>query len=528
MGQRVDATPHLRAISSDTVASDFRLPPHNLEAEQALLGAILVNNEILDGVSGLLSADHFFDPLHGRIFETLATLIGEGTHNVGPYSLAHLLQHLEPIDPNTTVPQYLGQLAAHAPDKQVNTVANDCAKSIASLATRRSLIRIGEELANAGHQSKEFDAIAHAEHQLSQLRNEHCVDESSPAVCAASFHGRAVPARIWHVPDWIPHRNVTLLSGDGGTGKSLLALQLAIATATGGSWLDYTVTPGSVLYVGAEDDLDEMHRRMAAVTEFNGITFSELTRLHLFCLAGKDAVLASFDRANHMARTAVWERMSQLASQIKPRLIIFDTQADLFGGDEISRSQTRQFVQLLRGLSLTLDTTSVLLGHPSVDGMKTGRGTSGSTAWANSVRSLIYMERVTGEKGDEPDPDARALTVKKTNYGRAGLSMDIRWSNGRFIPAASDGAASEMAHAKKVHAEAVFITLLRQFTEQNRTVSANKSPSYAPTIFESTELGAKVGAPALTLAMERLLADHRIQQVEDGPPSKRRGRLIIK
>ena len=46
-------------------------PPHNLEAEQALLGAILVNNEAHDRVSGFLEAHHFYDPLHRQIFETL-------------------------------------------------------------------------------------------------------------------------------------------------------------------------------------------------------------------------------------------------------------------------------------------------------------------------------------------------------------------------------------------------------------------------------------------------------------------------
>jgi DnaB helicase-like protein len=59
-------------------ALPFRAAPHNLEAEQALLGAILVNNEAHDRVSSFLEAHHFYDPLHQQIFETLSKLIASG------------------------------------------------------------------------------------------------------------------------------------------------------------------------------------------------------------------------------------------------------------------------------------------------------------------------------------------------------------------------------------------------------------------------------------------------------------------
>ena len=57
----------------------FRAAPHNLEAEQALLGAILVNNEAHDRVSGFLEPHHFYDPLHQQIYETAAKLIASAS-----------------------------------------------------------------------------------------------------------------------------------------------------------------------------------------------------------------------------------------------------------------------------------------------------------------------------------------------------------------------------------------------------------------------------------------------------------------
>jgi len=59
-------------------ALPFRTAPHNIEAEQALLGAILVNNEAHDRVSGFLEAQHFYDPLHQQIYETAAKIITSG------------------------------------------------------------------------------------------------------------------------------------------------------------------------------------------------------------------------------------------------------------------------------------------------------------------------------------------------------------------------------------------------------------------------------------------------------------------
>jgi replicative DNA helicase len=51
------------------------LQPHNIEAEQALLGALLVNNDVYDKIASIVKDIHFFDPVHARIFETIANRI---------------------------------------------------------------------------------------------------------------------------------------------------------------------------------------------------------------------------------------------------------------------------------------------------------------------------------------------------------------------------------------------------------------------------------------------------------------------
>src|SRR5262245_16024461 len=88
-----------------------RTPPHSLEAEQALLGAILINNDAHDRVSAFLEPQHFFDPLHQQIYDTAAKLITAGKQAT-PITLKTFFASAEPINATQTVPQYLGWLAA--------------------------------------------------------------------------------------------------------------------------------------------------------------------------------------------------------------------------------------------------------------------------------------------------------------------------------------------------------------------------------------------------------------------------------
>jgi replicative DNA helicase len=133
--------------STATEAQRFREAPHNIEAEQALLGAILVNNEAMDRVTSFLEPVHFFDPLHGEIFETASKMIHAGKQAT-PITLKTFFDAAEPIDANLTVPQYLGRLAANA-TSIIN--AEDYGRTIYDLAVRRSLIVLGEDMVNSAY-----------------------------------------------------------------------------------------------------------------------------------------------------------------------------------------------------------------------------------------------------------------------------------------------------------------------------------------------------------------------------------------
>ncbi len=124
-------------------AGDYRTPPHNIEAEQALLGAILINNEACDRVSGFLKPEHFFEPLHARIFEASAALVRAGKL-VTPVTLKSYFETDATLE-EVGGPAYLAKLAAAA-----TTVINteEYGRTVYDLAVRRALIGIGEDLVN--------------------------------------------------------------------------------------------------------------------------------------------------------------------------------------------------------------------------------------------------------------------------------------------------------------------------------------------------------------------------------------------
>ncbi len=125
----------------------YRVAPHNIEAEQALLGAILVNNDAFYRVSDFLLPEHFFEPVHLKIYETTASLIRAGKIAT-PITLKTFLQ--DDDLGGLKVSQYLARLAAEA-----TTVINaqDYGQTIYDLAIRRNLITVGEELVNTAYDS---------------------------------------------------------------------------------------------------------------------------------------------------------------------------------------------------------------------------------------------------------------------------------------------------------------------------------------------------------------------------------------
>jgi RecA-family ATPase len=239
------------------------------------------------------------------------------------------------------------------------------------------------------------------------------------------------PLREWLIQDWIPIGAVTGLYADGGVGKSLLMQQLLTCTAMGRPWLGMDVQQGFAFGMFCEDDGDELHRRQEAINRALAVDMQGLGLLRYSSRVGFDNLLMTFSERNQGELTPLYTSMVKFLGPHKPRLIVIDTIADTFGGDEIKRVHARQFVQGVGGnLARAFDCAVVMIGHVSMTGMNSGAGTSGSTAWNNTFRSRMYLTKPSKDEGG--DDDTRLLSRKKANYAATNEDLKLVWNNGCF------------------------------------------------------------------------------------------------
>jgi RecA-family ATPase len=310
---------------------------------------------------------------------------------------------------------------------------------------------------------------------------------------------------------------VALFSGDGAVGKSTVELQLAAAHALGKDWLNAMPEPGGAFYVNAgEDDENELHIRLAQIIAHYGATYADLIAGGFRMIqCGDDAVLGAPNRNGIVEGTKFYHRLYEQAGDLKPKHIGIDTSADVFAGSEIDRAQVRQFVGLLRKLARVCDGSVVLLSHPSLTGMSSGSGISGSTAWHNSVRARFYMTSPKPESGEQPETDLRELIFKNNQYGPPSATLVLQYQRGLYLPV--KGLSNLDQAAFELKTEDVFLALLRKLTERGIDPSpAPTSHAYAPTVMIQEPEAKGLRKDALKAAMGRLLDRDRIHTEEVG------------
>jgi replicative DNA helicase len=276
----------------------YRTAPHNIEAEQSVLGAILVNNDAFYRVSDFLKGEHFFEPVHQAVFETASSLIRAGKVAT-PVTLKTFMAADTDLG-GMTVGQYLARLAAEA-----TTIINahDYGRTIYELALRRDLIGIGTDMVNVA-----FDApvdfapkaqIEDAERRLYELAESGRYDGGfqrfaqaltvAVDMAAAAFQrdgrlsGIATGLRdLDNRMGGLQHSDLIILAGRPGMGKTALATNIAynVARAYRGEiqadGTNKTVNGGIVGFFSCEMSAEQLATRILA--EQTGISSSSIRR----------------------------------------------------------------------------------------------------------------------------------------------------------------------------------------------------------------------------------------------------------
>ena len=339
---------------------------------------------------------------------------------------------------------------------------------------------------------------------------------------ASQWEGVPIEPREWIAHNRIPVGEPGIMSGDGGTGKTKLALQLSAAIAAClRDWVGGVVdAEGPVIVFSAEEKLKEMHRRTFDILESRGLSFADLRgRLHFIC-DPEDPVLGMPGRNGIVQPTIPLLRLERTVAVIRPAFVLIENAADVYGGNENDRPNVTRFMRSLLGrLCEPCKSTVMLIQHPSVSGLNDGTGRSGSTGWNNSGRWRNNFTKIKDDDG------ARQLEIIKNNYGPDGEKIRLRWERGVYVPEGSTSSPQKAAALQ--HVDNLFIRLLEERNAQGRWVTPNKAAGYAPKELAEMPGAAGCTKAALALAMERLLTAKEIGVETFGYNSKQRQRLIV-
>jgi RecA-family ATPase len=413
--------------------SEPHLPSHSIEAEQSVLGALLLDNQAWERIAGVVAADDFTDENHRLIFRRIGKLITDGQDA----DLLTVSEAIKATDGNSTdVIAYLGKLAQDTPSAyNVRTYA----RIVRDHAERRKVVAIARDmLAKASAADFDPDAVrSETETRLESVKGAgHSLRTFGTGLDLEELAERDPEPPKFIIDGVSPAGYATLFAGHGGVGKSTIALYLAVCLAAGLPFFGIKVSRRRVLYLSCEDREGVLHWRLSRICRHLGIDMASLRgHLEILDLVGCDSLLYRRDPRSGNALTAAYGALDECMRQYQSEVLICDGTSDVYGGNENDRAEVKAFVNSMVAL-IPADTGAViLLAHvskPSSTAGAAGDGYSGSTQWHNAVRArwYLYPETAQGDDSERAEPTGDLiLDLQKNNFGRTDQSMRFAWND---------------------------------------------------------------------------------------------------
>lgn len=413
-------------------------------AERRLLGTLLMNPEHIPTATRDLAAEDFGEWEQREVWVALC--------NVAPLT----------ADPAAAMPAALGTIVSKLTDDGLPATPDMVDRLVGDVRRHADTARVWA----AAREAATFAASGNRDAALAALAS---IQARRPAdlriFSPADWpdDGGEVPALVQTIGreprTVIPRGLPGILAGEGGAGKTRLAVQLAVSVAAGRPWLDCSTPAGGapVLLVLAEEGEASLRRRVVRARE--ALALGEGTRadavraavnanLRCLSLAGEDArVMAPGPGRGALAETGIGSRLRALAGEIRPALVVLDPLSMLAPDDaEKDAAAASAMVRWLRWISEDTGATVLLTHHVRKPdkgdvGALTQHAIRGSSGLTAAARWALGLWREVGGEGEDDDDRTRELLrlrVLKSNDFAPPRSMPLVWADGGVLRPATD------------------------------------------------------------------------------------------
>lgn len=427
-----------RGASRGTRVEHLQLPPHSIEAEQSVLGALMLDPTAWARVSGLVSEDSFFRSNHRLIFRAIAELQARGSA-VDAITVGDSLEQSGDLTDAGGL-SYLGTIARDTPSSaNIQTYA----AVVRDRAALRALKNIGDDVvARATNNGTAIEIVADIQRRVRKLGLDVAAELMREPMDWVKLVGDP-PARCWWIQDWLSP-SPTLFSGAGGKGKTTVMQAMATALAVNRPYLEVpAVSNLRVLIWNCEDDGNEIWRKQAAINLHFGITMADLEdRLYIVPRLGLENTMFQLVLGTP-GFTATFDQLREQVNDLGIDVLAVDNINQVYGGLQ-DQHQVTQFVNGFVGLVRNRPFAPILLGHIA---RSEGSEFSGVAAWENAVRMRWYLgsqmpdQKGDGEDVEAADSDVIYLARRKANYSSKDFRR-LRYKNGLFVPENPEGVGS--------------------------------------------------------------------------------------
>lgn len=277
------------------------------------------------------------------------------------------------------------------------------------------------------------------------------------------------PPTFWW-DDYLPAGEVTLLGAHGGTGKSLIALMLAVCMALGLPLFGTPTRRGNVVFYSGEDGAEVLRHRLAWVCRVLNVDPEDLAgRLHILDATVGDPTLfheVSAGGRRMGVTTPTYDELLAYVERHQIGVVIVDNASDTFDANEVERARVRAFMRSLVRIARTTGGAVLLLAHVDKNTARAAQNGSesysGSTAWHNSARSRLYLSR---------DKDGGLLLEHhKATHGPMREPLRLIWPKDG-LPMVDEPVQGIVQHIADSNHTKALLKLIAEFTERGEFVS---------------------------------------------------------